>query len=506
MQTELHNVEYKRELIPELEREVVAYLNCHLGGTIFIGVNNDGSIYGVKNVDQTAQTIKNRLRDNVRPSCLGLFDVLTLEENGKYYIRLDVASGLEKPYYLRKLGMCPEGCPIRIGTAIESLSQEQIERLYARRIRNSLHDMLSPRDDLTFTDLKIYYSGRGIVLNDSFLKTLEFLTSDGKLNYAAYLMADENGNSVKFAKYAGTDRATLIENDDYGQCSLVKSFYQLETRLKGENKTFAKITFGRRLERKLVDEEALREAVLNALLHNEYAYGGTPKVEMFDDRIEVTSSGSLPPGVTREDFLAGTSSPRNKELMRIFHDLDIVESLGSGLPRILKKYPESVIDIRESYIRLTFPFAKGYRQTNDSEIADDGNLGSQSLASNVEGRDKEVGINANSTAEGRDKKVGINANLTAEGRDKKVGINANPTAEGRDIKVGIKKASSKDVGKTAERLLELLKEYPRMTIPAVANVLGIVPRVAERYVRNLKKEGKLKRNGSRKTGFWQVVD
>ena len=68
MQPELHNVEYKRELIPELEREVVAYLNCHLGGTIFIGVNNDGSIYGVKNVDQTAQTIKNRLRGNIRPS------------------------------------------------------------------------------------------------------------------------------------------------------------------------------------------------------------------------------------------------------------------------------------------------------------------------------------------------------------------------------------------------------------------------------------------------------
>ena len=50
--------------------------------------------------------------------------------------------------------------------------------------------MISPRDDLTFTDLKIYYNGRGIVLNDSFLKTLEFLTSDGKLNFAAYLMAD----------------------------------------------------------------------------------------------------------------------------------------------------------------------------------------------------------------------------------------------------------------------------------------------------------------------------
>ena len=461
MRTELHNIEYKRELTPELEREVVAYLNCHLGGTIFIGVKNDGRIYGVKNVDQIAQTIKNRLRDNIRPSCLGLFDVLTLEEDGKHYIRLDIASGLEKPYYLRKLGMCPEGCPIRIGTAIESLSAEQIERLYAIRIKNSLHDMISPRDDLTFTDLKIYYSGRGIVLNDSFLKTLELLTSDGKLNYAAYLMADENGNSVKFAKYAGTDRATLIENDDYGQCSLVKSFYQLETRLKGENKTFARITFGRRLERKLVDTEALREAVLNALLHNEYAYGGTPKVEMFDDRIEVTSAGSLPSGVTREDFLAGTSSPRNKELMRIFHDLGIVESLGSGLPRILKKYPESVIDIRDSYIRISFPFATGYNQASDTMIFDNdrvGNVGNQ--------------------------------------------VNEYPMITDNVGNLDIK---SRDRGKNMLRLLDIFTEYPHFSIAEAANMLGIVKRTAERYASQLQKEGLLVRHGVTRNVRWEVI-
>ena len=480
MRTELHNIEYKRELTPELEREVVAYLNCHLGGTIFIGVKNNGEIYGVKNIDQIAQTIKNRLRDNIRPSCLGLFDVLTLEEEGKHYIRLDIASGLEKPYYLRKFGMCPEGCPIRIGTAIESLSTEQIERLYATRLRNSLHDMISPRDDLTFTDLKIYYNGRGIVLNDSFLKTLEFLTSDGKLNFAAYLMADANGNSVKFAKYAGTDRATLIENDDYGQCSLVKSFYQLETRLKGENKTFARITFGRRLERKLVDTVALREAVLNALLHNEYAYGGTPKVEMFDDRIEVTSSGSLPPGVTREDFLAGTSSPRNKELMRIFHDLGIVESLGSGLPRILKKYPESVIDIRDSYIRITFPFAKGYIQASDSMITDNSSVG------NVGNRTDISGANTDNIHGGN---VGNQANERSVITDN----------------VGNGDIKSRDRGKNMLRLLDIFAEYPHFSITEAANMLGIVKRTAERYVSELQKEGLLVKHGVTRNVKWEVI-
>jgi predicted HTH transcriptional regulator len=88
----------------------------------------------------------------------------------------------------------------------------------------------------------------------------------------------------------------------------------------------------------MIEATALREAVINAIIHNDYSNGASPKIEFFSDRIEITSMGGLPFGVTTEDFFSGLSAPRNKELMRVFCDLDLVEHLGSGIPRIIEKY------------------------------------------------------------------------------------------------------------------------------------------------------------------------
>ena len=313
------------------------------------GIADDGTPVGVVDSDLAQRQIKDRLRDNIRPSCLGLFDVRLVDaaNAGAPVVCIDIAHGLEGPYYLRKIGRSPEGCLIRMGSAVESMTEEQIEKVYAKRLRNSLGRIVSPRQGLTFSQLRIYYSGKGIDLNDEYLQNLELLDEDGKFNYAAYLLADSNGNSVKFAKYAGLDRVDLIENEEFGKECLVKSFHELETRLRGENKTFARITPTVREERSMVDPVALREAVLNALLHNDYSYGGTPKIEWFSDRVEIVSCGGLPSGLSREGMLAGRSVPRNKEIMRVFRDLGLVESLGSGVNRILKAYPDTVFDTHD---------------------------------------------------------------------------------------------------------------------------------------------------------------
>jgi predicted HTH transcriptional regulator len=80
-----------------------------------------------------------------------------------------------------------------------------------------------------------------------------------------------------------------------------------------------------------------------------------PKFEFFDDRIEMTSFGSLPQGMSEKEFFEGYSVPRNKELMRIFRDLDLVEHLGSGVPRILKSYGKECFKFTENFLRMTFP-------------------------------------------------------------------------------------------------------------------------------------------------------
>ncbi|HLX53138.1 MAG TPA: ATP-binding protein [Aquella sp.] len=264
---ENNHIEFKRELSDSLEKEVIAFLNYKDGGIIYVGIDKTGAIVGVINPDDTQLKIKDRIKNNISPSTMGLFDVVTEMQEGKYVIKVIVASGSEKPYYLSKMGMSTRGCYIRIGSAAEPMSERMIEDLFARRTRNSIGTIRSRYQDLTFEQLRIYYSEAKLDLNYQFAKNLELLTEDGKYNYAAYMLSDMNGVSIKVAKYSGLNRVDLIENEEYGMCCLIKATKSVLEKLKVENKTFAKITDTLRKERKLLDPTALREAIINAIIH-----------------------------------------------------------------------------------------------------------------------------------------------------------------------------------------------------------------------------------------------
>ena len=220
---ESHRIEYKQTLTDSLEKEVVAFLNSNEGGSIYLGIDNFGKVVGLTNPDEIQLKVKDKLKHNISPSCLGLFEVIleTIEE--KPVIKIIIASGRETPYYIKKNGMSEKGCYIRVGSSSEPMSQSMIEDLFAKRVRNSLGNIKSRRQDLTFEQLKIYYEEKGLKLNDRFASNLELLTEDGYYNYVAYLMADSNGTSIKVAKYAGTNKVDLIENNEYGYCSLIKA-------------------------------------------------------------------------------------------------------------------------------------------------------------------------------------------------------------------------------------------------------------------------------------------
>lgn len=182
------------------------------------------------------------------------------------------------------------------------------------------------------------------------------LTPDGKYNYIAYLLADENGVSIKVAKYAGTDKVDLIENEEYGYCSLIKATNHVLEKMKIENITKAKVTNTKRIERNLVESVPLREALINAVVHNDFTREIPPVFEIFSDRMELTSYGGLIPGQSKKDFFSCSSMPRNRELMRVFKDVGLVEQLGSGMSRILRYYDKSIFEISEHFIKVIFPF------------------------------------------------------------------------------------------------------------------------------------------------------
>ena len=439
---ETNRIEFKRELTDDLdiEKEVIAFLNYKEGGYIYIGIDKEGHTVGVDAPDSCMLKLKDRIKNNISPSAMGLFDIATETKDGKSIVKVTVASGMDKPYfktkYGTKYGMTPRGAFIRVGTSVEALPQEHIDRLFAMRTRNSISKIVSNRQDLTFEQLRIYYDERGKRLNDNFKRSLELVTKEGEYNYVAYLLADENNNSIKVARYSSLDRCDLIENNEYGYCSLIKATKSVLTKLEIENKIAAKITPMERVETPLWDRVAVREAVINAIVHNDYSFEVPPKFEIFPDRLEITSAGRLPESLSREEFFTGISIPRNKELMRIYRDLDIVESLGSGIPRILRAYGEDCFHFTDNFIRITFPVSLQVDHAGATE------------------------------------------NATENATEK--------------------------TNKTQQGILHLIKENKYLTYDEIAKQLSLERTTVWRNIKKLQEKGLLRRVGPDKGGHWEI--
>ena len=433
---ENNRYEYKSILNDKLEKEVAAFLNYHGGGHIYIGIDENGNTVGVENIDQTQLQIKDRIINNIEPHTLGLFDIIVEEIHKTPVIHIVISGGMETPYYIKKYGMTPKGCYIRVGSSAEPMTQVMIDKLYAERIRFTLKEMPAGKRDQTFEQLKIYYNEKGKKLNDdTFKKTLDLLMEDGRDNFVSYLLSDENSISIKVAKYAGTSKVDLIENDEYGYCCLVKSCKSVLHRMEVENKTFAKITYHKRLERKLVDETALKEVIINAIVHSDFTHNSPPLFEIFSDRIVVTSYGGLVKGLSREEFFKGCSMVRNRELMRVFRDLELVEQLGSGMKRIMEVYDESIFEFTEHFMFVTLPFAEGF---SENKVKDDFTL-----------------------------------NFTLNERE--------------------------------SIILQELTNNGNITALDLSQKLNVTDRTIKSDFKKLEQKGLLKRIGSKKTGYWEVI-
>lgn len=196
MLQESNRVEFKEKLNDKLEKEIVAFLNNKEGGILYIGLDDKGNPIKNENLDEIQLKVADRIKNNILPSPLGLFDIVIEEIDNVEIIKVLISSGLEKPYYIKNKGMSPNGCYIRLGSSTQPMSTSLIDEYYGKRIHTTLRNIISPRQDLTFAQLRIYYQERGFELNENFANSLELLTPDGKYNYVAYLLADENAVSI----------------------------------------------------------------------------------------------------------------------------------------------------------------------------------------------------------------------------------------------------------------------------------------------------------------------
>lgn len=132
---ETNRVENKERINEDFEQEVIAFLNYKEGGIIYVGIKKDGEVIGIQDIDQTQLQIKDRIKNNIQPSTLGLFDVIVEKIDNKDIIKVIISSGTEKPYYLRKKGRTPEGCYLRVGSSKERMTFEMIDTMYSKRVK-----------------------------------------------------------------------------------------------------------------------------------------------------------------------------------------------------------------------------------------------------------------------------------------------------------------------------------------------------------------------------------
>jgi predicted HTH transcriptional regulator len=478
---ETNRREFKEKITDNLEREVVAFLNSN-GGKIYIGIRDDGTVVGVDNADELQLQIKNRLINNIRPGIMGLFDIFLEQFEDKIVVVINLAGGTANPYYIRQYGRSEKGCYIRIGSASQPMTEEHIETLMQHSQRVSLLNITSRHQDLTFSQLKIFYEEKGKLLNAHFAKTLDFLTPEGKYNQLAFLFADNNNISIRLAKWWGTDKIDLRENEEYGGCSLIKAMQKVLDKFDIENVTFArKVGIGPREEKKLVDSKALREAIVNAFAHNKYTEGDTPVFEIFADRFEFTSYGGLIEGLTQEEFFSGVSRPRNPEIMRIFKDLEYVERLGSGIPYIVSKYGEGIFKLMSSVIRYAYLFDE-VRELNGTTPAISQNDAKKSTKNH-----SKLSRNYPETTPKLPQNYPETIPILSQNYPNTISI------------------LSQYYSDTTVKLISAIQDNPKITIEKLSEIVGLTKIGVRWNIKNLKKRGIIRRVGSNRSGYWEII-
>ena len=327
----------------------------------------------------------------------------------------------------------------------------------------------------------IFYEGKGKLLNAHFAKTLDFLTVDGKYNQLAFLFSDKNSISIRVAKWWGTDKIDLRENEEYGECSLIKSMQKVLDKFDIENVTFArKVGIGPREERKLVDSKALREAIVNAFAHNDYTVGDTPIFEIFANRFEFTTYGGLVEGLTHEEFFEGVSRPRNPEIMRIFKDLEYVERLGSGIPYIVSKYGKEIFKLMSSVTRYAYMFDEVIETEETAQTTP------KTTSETIQKTTSKLSKNYPKTIQKSPK----NHLKTTQKSHKTIQ---------KPHKNHIKTTQKSDT------VMADIQNNPFISLPDLAKASGITVNQIRGRLEKLKKTGLIRRVGAKKGGYWEII-
>lgn len=354
---ESETLELKAEVTDDIKKEIVAFANSN-GGSLYVGVRDNGEVIGLEDPDGTSLQISNMVRDAIKPDVTMFIHYKTIEDNGKNIIEVSVQRGTERPYYIAKKGMRPEGVYVRQGYSSVPATDTAIRRMIKETDGDSFERMRSLDQNLTFDAAEKEFNFRNVEFGSQQLRTLKFVDSDGLYSNLALLMSDQNPHTVKIAVFQGINQTVFKDRREFGgsvlkQMNEVYEYIDIHNQIRA---TFEKLS---RIDVRDYPEIAVREALLNLLVHRDYSFSASPLISIYDDRIEFVSIGGLMTGVELEDVMAGLSVCRNENLADVFYRLHLIEAYGTGLKKIMDAYsgePEKpVISVTKNSFKITLP-------------------------------------------------------------------------------------------------------------------------------------------------------
>ena len=349
--------EFKREYIPGINKSVVAFANTN-GGTLFIGVADDGSIVGVQDVDSTMLAVSNSIRDTIKPDVTLFVDYQTEEMDGKTIIKIIVQKGTASPYYIAGKGIRPEGVYIRQGASSVPATETAILRMIKDTDGEKYEDVRSLNQDLTFLEAAKEFETRKVPFGPGQQKTLGVMNADGIYTNLGLLLSDQCVHTVKLAVFQGSVKAVFKNRHEFTG-SILKQLNDIYAYIDRYNSIRSEINGLYRTDMRDYPTEAIREALLNALIHRDYSFRDSILISIFDDRIEFVSIGGLVKGISFDDMMLGVSAVRNRNLANIFYRLMLIEAYGTGVPKIIQSYDDFIskphIEVTDNAFKITLP-------------------------------------------------------------------------------------------------------------------------------------------------------
>lgn len=350
MNFESENIEFKSQFTEEIYKEVIAFANTD-GGIVYVGTDNEGNAVGLADVDAEYTRITNGIRDAVMPD-VTIFVQFTVQENK--VVRITVSEGTNKPYYLKRKGLKPSGVYVRQGTSSVPASLEQIRQMIKESDGDIFEEMRSLEQELTLDSAEKAFKKYKVAFGVEKYCALGMVQRNDKIfTNLALILSDQCAHTTKVAVF-GDDANTLFKDSKEFGGSVFKQLEDAFNYLMLCNHTQSTMKGLERIDKPDYPEEALREALLNALVHRDYSFSGSIIINVNDKEMEFVSIGGLPSGLAPEDIRSGISQPRNKNLAEVFHRLRLIESYGTGIRRIYNLYANCAIQPRIEVTSNTF--------------------------------------------------------------------------------------------------------------------------------------------------------